>query len=106
MPARARLKKILLAIGLLSALAPPLLLAQNQKRCREIVDTSCDTCHYKTRICQVLGSRGRWGWKRTIKRMVRYGARISEQDRETLLDCLVKASAGEPFACSYTTPEK
>lgn len=99
---RATLPFLLLA-GLMLALlvaaqASP---AAADTRCAELINTRCDQCHYKTRVCQVLGTKSRWGWKRTMKRMLAYGARLTDDERDYLVDCLAAAPKGADYVCNY-----
>lgn len=69
--------------------------------CETILNETCSTCHYKTRICQKLGKKKKGAWKKTINTMVRYGAKISPKEQETLLTCLSKAVPGDKRVCDY-----
>lgn len=75
--------------------------AAAEQTCKQLIDTRCESCHYKTRICQVLGKKSKWGWKRSMKRMIQYGAKLTKAEQKTLTDCLVKARPGADFVCKY-----
>ena len=88
----------LFGLGLLALLPPA---ARADSRCEQLINERCDQCHYKTRICQVLGTKSKWGWKRTMKRMVQYGARINKEETDYLTDCLAAAPQGADYVCKY-----
>ena len=67
--------------------------------CRTMIDTKCVKCHYKTRICDVLGTKSKRKWKRTIKFMVKQGAEISKDDQVALVECLSTMPKGSEVVC-------
>lgn len=67
--------------------------------CAVLLNTKCETCHYKTRICQKLGKKTKRGWRVTIKRMVRHGLKISDEERDVLVDCLTELPEGADTVC-------
>jgi hypothetical protein len=95
---RTRLQTLILLAGLgLSVLL--LSSARADSRCASLITAHCNQCHYKTRICQVLGTKSKWGWKRTMKRMIEYGARLTREEAEYLTACLAAAPAGAAHVC-------
>lgn len=56
--------------------------------CAALISERCEKCHYKTRICDAVGKKNKWSWKRTIKNMVREGAVLNKDEQKTLLTCL------------------
>lgn len=64
--------------------------------CTELLKNRCETCHYLTRVClkveQEQGSSSWFGssgsWKRTVRNMVRQGAKVSNAEEKILVDCL------------------
>ena len=67
--------------------------------CSSIVDAKCVRCHYKTRICDALGTKSVGNWKRTIKFMVKQGAQLSEDERNKLIACLAALPKGSDVIC-------
>ncbi len=67
--------------------------------CAVLLNTKCETCHYKTRICQKLGKKTKRGWRVTIKRMVRHGLKISDDEHDILVDCLSELPEGADIVC-------
>jgi len=88
-----------LLIGLQSALVCFPVHAQDQ--CQTILNSKCTRCHYLTRVCQELGKKTKRSWKRTINNMIRYGAKLSGEERDILLDCLGNAAPGDTRICEY-----
>lgn len=89
---------MLLALG-------PAAQAQANEECGAIISARCEACHYKSRICQNLGKKSARGWQRTMRNMVRHGAKITEAERKTLIECLANAAPGADFACKYKEKE-
>ena len=69
------------------------------EQCAELINSRCLGCHYKSRICQTLGNKRKWEWKSTVKNMIRLGAKLSDAEKETIIDCLSSAPAGADFVC-------
>ena len=67
--------------------------------CSSIVDAKCVRCHYKTRICDALGTKSVGNWKRTIKFMVKQGAQLSEDERNKIVACLAALPKGSDVIC-------
>ncbi len=67
--------------------------------CRAMIDSKCAKCHYRTRICDALGTKSKRKWKRTIKFMVKQGANLSKVDQETIVECLSTMPKGSEIAC-------
>ncbi|HID97962.1 MAG TPA: hypothetical protein EYP57_07235 [Thermodesulfobacteriaceae bacterium] len=61
-------------------------LAQND--CRTLILARCEKCHYRARICQKLGEKNEKAWNRTVSRMISKGARLSAEEKKTLVKCL------------------
>lgn len=66
--------------------------SQKYGSCEQILMNVRLECHYEIRICQKLGKKSERGWKSTIERMVKYGAKLDEQDNKPLLKCLTNQS--------------
>ena len=71
------------------------------EECGKLITERCESCHYKSRVCQKLGKHTKRRWKRSIKNMVRYGAKLSKKEEEKLIDCLSKAPPGADYVCKY-----
>ena len=67
--------------------------------CSAIVDTKCVRCHYKTRICDALGTKSIRQWKKSIKFMVKQGAVLTEEEQNTVLACLSSMPEGSNIVC-------
>ncbi|MEW6594621.1 MAG: hypothetical protein AB1413_07110 [Thermodesulfobacteriota bacterium] len=93
------MRHALLILGWMPMLLLPAAHLQADQRCATLITTRCEQCHYKTRICQVLGSRGKWGWSRTVKRMQKLGAKITDEEAKHLAACLAAAPKGAPHVC-------
>ncbi len=72
--------------------------AENNQ-CTGLIDNRCQTCHYKSCICQVLGKKSNWEWKNTVTNMMRHGANLSDAEKETVIDCLSSAPVGAEYIC-------
>lgn len=70
-----------------------------EKECATLLTTKCNECHYRTRICQALGTKSKRKWRRSIKNMIAYGAKVSENEQKILVNCLYKAPKGNEFIC-------
>ena len=63
--------------------------AQAVENCTTLLTGRCETCHYLTRVCdKVAEDKGKWSWKRTVKNMVKQGAKLSDAEQDTLVNCL------------------
>lgn len=69
------------------------------EQCADLINTRCQVCHYKSRICQVLGKKSTGQWTRTVENMIRYGAKLSDTEKNNLIDCLKSAPVGADFVC-------
>ena len=59
--------------------------------CSELLSNRCEACHYNTRVCQkVQQKKGKGSWRRTVKNMVKQGAKLSKDEQKILVDCLSK----------------
>ena len=56
--------------------------------CAPLVKNKCLSCHFETRICQKMKKKkGKSSWKRTIKSMIRHGAKLSKKEQKVLVQC-------------------
>ncbi len=51
-----------------------------------LIDDRCTVCHSRTRIDEA--GYDRTGWQGLVERMVRYGAKLSEEEQATLIEYL------------------
>jgi len=72
--------------------------AENEQ-CAVLINSRCQECHYKSRICQVLGNKSKWEWKSTVTHMIGRGAKLSDTEKKTVIDCLGSAPVGADFVC-------
>ena len=84
----------LLLLGLYNGLA----FAENDQ-CDGLINSRCQVCHYKARICQALGTKSPREWKSTVTHMIRLGAKLSDAEKNTLIACLGSAPVGADFVC-------
>ena len=74
-------------------------LAGNNNPCEALLNSRCQECHYKSRICQVLGQKSKGEWERTVNNMIRHGAKLSDAEKMGVIDCLYAAPVGADFVC-------
>lgn len=98
-PLRRRNATLVRALLLPALLLAGVATAAADQRCATLIATRCEQCHYKARICQVLGTRGKWGWGRTLKRMQTLGAKINQEEAVYLAACLAAAPKGAAHVC-------
>ena len=60
--------------------------------CDQLILKRCEDCHYKSRICQQIGQKSKGDWKRTVKNMVSYGAKLNKDEQTRLQLCLSSPS--------------
>ena len=67
--------------------------------CASIVNTKCVRCHYKTRICDALGTKSTRKWEKTIKFMMKQGAGLTEDEQNKVVACLSSLPKGSDVIC-------
>ena len=67
--------------------------------CSAIVDAKCVRCHYKTRICDALGTKSIRKWEKSIKFMIKQGADLTEDEQNTVIACLSSLPEGSNVVC-------
>jgi hypothetical protein len=67
--------------------------------CSSLVNAKCQRCHYKTRICDALGTKSAGNWKKTISFMVKQGAELSADEQNKIIACLSSLPKGSAVAC-------
>ncbi len=89
--------KTVLYIPRLTVIVPLLILTSGpipglaEESCSELLTNRCEVCHYNTRVCQkVQRKKGKSSWKRTVKNMVKQGAKLDKAEQKKLVDCLSK----------------
>lgn len=72
----------------------------SESGCFELLEKRCQSCHYLSRVCQVVDERSERRWKATLKRMVtRRGAELSEDEQSKLLKCLATPDSAIVQGC-------
>ncbi len=67
--------------------------------CSSMVNAKCTSCHYKTRICDALGSKSVGQWVRSIKFMIKQGAQLTDDERNKIIACLSSLPRGSEVVC-------
>lgn len=67
--------------------------------CSTIINAKCVRCHYKTRICDVLGTKNVRQWVRSIDFMIKQGAELSEEEKNKVIACLSFMPQGSDIVC-------
>ena len=67
--------------------------------CAPLLENKCTECHNLNRVCEKLGKKNKKRWVRTIKRMVKRGAKLTKSEKKEILNCLVDQSPGTLQAC-------
>jgi len=67
--------------------------------CSSLVNAKCVKCHYKTRICDALGTKSVSGWKKTINFMLKQGAQLTEDEQNKVIACLSSLPRGSEVVC-------
>ncbi len=71
----------------------------SENSCEELMNTKCTGCHYSNRICKKLTKKSKRKWIRTVKNMVRHGAKISKDELKEIVTCLTGPSPGITAWC-------
>jgi hypothetical protein len=67
--------------------------------CSSLVNEKCVRCHYKTRICDALGTKSVRDWKRSINFMLKQGAQLNEDEQNKVIACLSSLPRGSAVVC-------
>ena len=67
--------------------------------CSSMINAKCIRCHYKTRICDALGTKSVRQWKKSITFMVRQGAELTEDEQNKVVACLSSLPQGSQVVC-------
>src|SRR5210317_1297514 len=67
--------------------------------CSSIINAKCIRCHYKTRICSALGTKSVRKWEKSIRFMVRQGAKLTEDEQNKVVECLSSLPRGSQVVC-------
>ena len=67
--------------------------------CSSMINAKCTRCHYKTRICDALGTKSVGKWKKTITFMVKQGAELTQDDQNKVVACLISLPKGSQVVC-------
>jgi hypothetical protein len=79
--------------------APEMGEAPAESVCSSIIDVKCVRCHYKTRICDALGTKSVRQWKKSTKFMIKQGAQLSVDEQNTVIACLSSLPKGSDVVC-------
>lgn len=79
--------------------APEIGEAPPESVCSSIIDVKCVRCHYKTRICDALGTKSVRQWNKSIKFMIKQGAQLSVDEQKKVIACLSSLPEGSDVAC-------
>ena len=64
-------------------------IARADESCASLLQSRCLSCHFETRICDKMKKKkGKGSWKRTIKSMIRHGAKLDKGEQKLLIQCL------------------
>jgi hypothetical protein len=67
--------------------------------CSSIINAKCTRCHYKTRICDALGTKSVGKWEKSIRFMVRQGAQLTVSEQSKVVTCLSSLPRGSQVVC-------
>ncbi len=67
--------------------------------CSSIVNAKCVRCHYKTRICDALGTKSVGKWKKSINFMIKQGADLTQDEQNKVIACLSSLPKGSELVC-------
>ena len=92
---------VMITVFLVSACSSPEVTgdAPPEAVCSDIIDAKCVSCHYKTRICDALGTKSVRKWQKTLKFMIKQGAELTDDELNKLLACLSTLPAGSDIVC-------
>ena len=76
--------------------AAPAIAASSVERGKQVFENKCLLCH---EVDLVEAQRlGKPGWTREVEKMVRWGAKVTDAEKEPLVDYLVSSYGPRPFA--------
>lgn len=67
--------------------------------CSSMINAKCTRCHYKTRICDALGTKSVRQWKKSTTFMVKQGAELTEDELNKVVACLNSLPQGSQVVC-------
>ena len=67
--------------------------------CSSLVNVKCVKCHYKTRICNALGTKSVRDWQHTIAFMVKQGAEVDKDEQNNIIACLSSLPRDSSVVC-------
>jgi len=67
--------------------------------CSSMINVKCTRCHYKTRICNALGTKSDDKWNETIALMVSRGAELTSVEQNNVVTCLSSLPEGSQVVC-------
>ncbi len=72
---------------------------QPRTTCAELLATKCTVCHTIARICQRLGEFNKKEWRHLTDNMISRGARVSQEEKTTLVECLARPDEEVKSSC-------
>ena len=73
--------------------------APSDEVCSAIVNVKCVKCHYKTRICDAVGTKSARYWKKTVNFMLKQGADLTGDEENKVIACLSSLPKGSKVVC-------
>jgi len=89
----------LLTAGTALAVEPQQSEVQPEAVCGSMISVKCTRCHFKTRICNALGTKSEGKWNKTITLMVSRGAELTEDEQNKVVACLSSLPQGSQVVC-------
>lgn len=94
-----RMKIMLCAAAVLAALSFSGLQAGAGDQGEALLQKACTKCHSAKRICRNIGKKdGPW-WEKTVTRMIGHGAKLSDEQEDTLVSSLAGAEKDKVTLC-------
>ncbi len=57
------------------------------KKCRQIVEKKCSSCHSIKKSCKQVDKSKQY-WETTVNQMIRLNASITDSEKKTIIKCL------------------
>lgn len=69
--------------------------AQGNPEARSLVHNRCTVCHNLTRVKAHIGKNDRKAWDDTVSRMQKNGARVTDAEKQIIVDYLASLKFGK-----------
>ncbi len=93
------IKTVALTIGCSLLLVSALFLApkgvEGSPEGRQLVQNRCTVCHNLTRVRDHITKNDRNAWNAYVTRMQKHGARVSDAEKEVIVDFLASLKSGK-----------